>query len=321
MTSTRINLAAIGAFVLVALTSLIYVLAVLAGRTGSTDDYYTLYTNVAGLKYGSQVFYEGYLVGQVTSVTPMTEQARVQFRVGMAITAGWKIPEDSVARSGSSGLLAPQTISIAAGKSETALKPGALITPGLSVDLFSTVTGAAGSFDRLASGGLMPLFENLDRQITAVGGLLDGDVRKLVGNANIVAAAAAQDLPLVLRNARNASSGLANVTQQLQSVLTPARIASLDRIIGNADLATASLARTSASLERLSGDGEEDLKVALRELRLTSESLSRHSESIAQNLDAASRNLQELSRKLKQNPGLLIRNTPGTDAIAPESGK
>jgi len=311
MTTTRVNLAAIGGFVLVALASLIYVIAVLAGRTGSTDDYYTQYGNVTGIKYGSQVFYEGYPVGQVTGITPMQQDNHVQFRVAMAVTEGWKIPEDSIAQSSSTGLLAPQIIAISAGKSTTVLKPGSLITPGQGQDLFATVSGAAGTVNKLANDALLPLFSNLNQQVTAVGGLLDGDVRKLIGNANIVAAAAAQDLPLVLRDARTASNGLATLTHQVQSVLTPERIASLDHIIGNTDKATASLARTSAALENLTGDSADDLRVAVRELRITTESLSRHAESISQNLDSATLNLQELSRKLKQNPGLLIRSSGG----------
>lgn len=314
MTSTRINLAVIGAFVLAGLVSLIWVIAVLAGRTGASDDYYTLYGNVTGLKYGSQVFYEGYPVGQVTAITPQQKDGRVQFRVSLSVTAGWKIPEDSVAQSNSAGLLAPQTIAIVAGKSATALKPGSLITPGQSADLFSTVAGAAGSVNRLTNQALLPLLSNLDRQITAVGALLDGDVRKLVGNANIVAASAAQELPLVLRDARNASNGLAVLSVRAQSLLTPEHIASLDRIIGNTDQATASLARASASLEKLSGDSGEDLHVTARELRLAAESLSRHSESITENLDTATRNLKELSRELRQNPGLLIRNSGADDS-------
>lgn len=314
MTSNRMNLAAIGAFVLIAVASLVYVLALLAGRTGSTDAYYTVYSNVTGIKFGSQVFYEGYAVGQVTGIKPMQQDGQVRFRVDLAVTEGWRIPEDSVAQSSSTGLLAPQVISIRAGKSPTMLSPGALIAPGQGLDLFSTVSGAAGSVNRLTNEALLPLFDNLNQQISAIGGLLNGDVRAFVGNANLISASVAKDLPLVLRDARTASSNVASLTQQLNQTLTPERIARLDRILGNADTTTASLAKTSAALEQLTGDSSEDLRVAVRELRYTSESLSRHAESISQNLDSATRNLQELSRRLKQNPGLLIRNSRSDEA-------
>lgn len=313
MISTRMNLAVVGAFVLAGLLTLVYVLAVLAGRTGSTESYYTVYSNVTGLKFGSQVFYEGYPIGQVTEIAPRPADGHMAFRVTLAVTAGWQIPEDSIARSSSSGLLAPQVISIAAGQSPTALKPGAMIAAGQGADLFSTVAGAAGSVNRLTNDSLLPMLQHLDQQIDTIGRLLDVDVRKLVGNANVVAAAAAQDVPLVLRDARTATRGLADLSTQAQGLLTPERVAGLGRIIDNADRASASLAKTTAALESVSSDSGEDLRVSLRELRLSSESLSRHADSIARNLDSTTRNLQELSQRLKQNPGLLIRGGGSED--------
>lgn len=308
MTGNRVNLAVIGGFVLAALVTLVIVLAVLAGRTGATDDYTTVYPNVTGLKYGSQVFYEGYPVGQVVEITPLHDRARVQFRVRLAIASGWKIPEDSRASTAAPGLLAPVTISIAAGSSSTLLKPGAEIPAGTSHDLMSTVAGAAGTVDRLANDGLLPLFGNVDKQVTAVGSLLDGDVRRLVNNANRVAEAAATTVPPLLADARAITEHLRAVSRQLDGAITPQRLAAIDRIIVNADRATTSLARSSQALEALSGDSGDDLRVAVRELRLTSESLARHADSITQNLDSASHNLKDLSRQLRANPGLLIRS-------------
>lgn len=319
MTSTRLNLAVIGGFVLLGLVSLIVSLAVLAGRTGAADDYSTVYGNVAGLKYGSQVFYEGYPVGQVTAITPLFDAGKVRFRVTLAISRGWQIPADSTASTAAAGLLAPMTIAIRAGSSATPLKPGDEIAAGQNRDLFATVAGAAGTVDKLANDALLPLFGNLDRQVTAVGGLLDDDVRKLVGNANRLAEAAAQTVPPLLADARAVTTNLARVSQQLDGAITAERLAAIDRIIANADQATASLARSSKALEALSGDSGDDLRIAVRELRLTSESLARHSDAITQNLDSAAHNLKDLSRQLRANPGLLLRSS-AADAEA-EGGR
>lgn len=316
MTSHRLNLALIGGFVLAALATLVIALAVLAGRTGATDDYSTVYPNVTGLKYGSQVFFEGYPVGQVVDIKPLHDEARVRFRVTMAIASGWKIPEDSRASTAAPGLLAPVTIVIAAGSSPNLLKPGAEIPAGTNRDLMSTVAGAAGTVDRLSREGLMPLFGNVDRQVTAVGALLDGDVRRLVNNANVVAEAAAKTVPPLLADARAVTDNLRAISQQLDGAVTPERMAAIDRIIRNADQATASLAKSSQALEALSGESGEDLRVTVRELRLTSESLARHSDAISQNLDSAAHNLKDLSRQLRANPGLLIRGGGAADADA-----
>ena len=311
MTSTRLNLAVIGGFVLLALVSLIVSLAVLAGRTGATDDYSTVYGNVAGLKYGSPVFYEGYPVGQVTGITPLFDAGKVRFRVSLAISRGWQIPADSTASTAAAGLLAPMTIAIKAGSSADRLKPGDEIAAGQNRDLFATVAGAAGTVDKLANEALLPLFGNLDRQVTAVGGLLDDDVRTLVGNANRVAEAAARTVPPLLADARTVTTHLARVSQQLDGAITAERLAAIDRIIANADQATASLAQSSKALEALSGDSGHDLRIAVREMRLTSESLARHSDAITQNLDSAAHNLKDLSRQLRANPSLLLRAPDG----------
>ncbi|WP_293367620.1 MlaD family protein [Nevskia sp.] len=307
MTSTRLNLAVIGGFVLLALVSLIVSLAVLAGRTGASDDYSVVYGNVAGLKYGSPVLYEGYPVGQVTAIKPLFDAGKVRFRVTLAIARGWKIPTDSVASTTAGGLLAPMTIAIKAGSSATLLNPGDEIAAGSNRDLFATVAGAASTVDKLANEALLPLFGNLDRQVTAVGTLLDDDVRKLVGNANRIAEAAAQTMPPLLADARAVTANLARVSQQIDGAITPERLAAIDRIIANADQATASLAKSSKALEALSGDSGDDLRIAVRELRLTSESLARHSDAITQNLDSAAHNLKDLSRQLRANPSLLLR--------------
>ncbi|HEX4872007.1 MAG TPA: MlaD family protein, partial [Nevskiaceae bacterium] len=192
MTGNRSQLALVGAFVLALLVSLVFVLALLAGRTGETDRYHTVYSNVAGLKFGSQVLYEGYPVGQVERIEPIQEGNRTRFRVELSITRGWKIPEDSLARPTSSGVLAPQTVSITAGRSEQVLAPGAMIRPAQGADLLSTLSSAAGSFDELTDTGLLPLMENLNRQVTRFGELLDTQVQPLTRDAGVIVAATAE---------------------------------------------------------------------------------------------------------------------------------
>ena len=69
--------------------------AVLTGRTGAVDHYYTVYDNVTGVKFGTQVIYEGYPIGQVEQVTPEARAGRMEFRVDFTIKKDWRIPEDS----------------------------------------------------------------------------------------------------------------------------------------------------------------------------------------------------------------------------------
>ena len=98
MNTAKINYVAVGIFISVALVGMIVSMALLTGRTGSTDPYYSVYTNVTGVKFGTQVLYEGYPIGQVEDVVPIVQDGAMRFRVNYEVTEGWQIPDDSVAR-------------------------------------------------------------------------------------------------------------------------------------------------------------------------------------------------------------------------------
>ena len=55
------------------IVTFVIIISVLAGNTGDTDEYYTVYDNVGGVKLGTLVFYEGYQVGQVDEVVPAAD--------------------------------------------------------------------------------------------------------------------------------------------------------------------------------------------------------------------------------------------------------
>ena len=296
MTSFKINLTVVGVFVFAALVTLVVVLAVLAGRTGPTDSYYAEYANVAGLKFGSQVLFEGYPIGQVESVEPVETEGKARFRIELSVLRGWKIPADSLARSVAPGVLAPQTIAISAGKSATMLQPGATIRSGASASLADSFSSIAGNVDNLTDRSLVPLVDNLNRQVTLLGEILQNDIKPLAANANHLLQVTDQHWPNIMRNTDKVTTDLAGVSPQL------------DRLVANLDSTAKNLAQASASLQTLAKNSGDDLQVGLREFRFTMESFSQHAEPIAQNLDSAALNLQEFSRQIRQNPGLLLRS-------------
>lgn len=311
MTSMKVNLAAVGAFVLAALVTLVLSLAVLAGRTGPTDGYYTVYANVAGLKFGSQVVFEGYPVGQVERIKPVDDGGRVRFRIEMSVTRGWKIPDDSVATLESSGVLAPVIVAIAAGKSSRALEPGAMIPPGESGGWLASLSSVAGSVDQLTESALLPLVDNLNRQVTLLGEVLNNDLRPMAANANRIVAATAQHWPAIMANADRVSG-------QLDGLIDKDRVAAVDRLILNLDRAAQDLQQTTAALQSLTQTGGADLKTGAQEFRFVMESLSRNVESFSQNLNSTSLNLQDFSRQIRQNPGILLRAPePRNDPVPP----
>ena len=70
MKRDNINYLMVGSFVLAMGVALVVLLFAITGRSGPIDTYYVVYDNVAGLNFGTGVFFEGYRIGQVEAVTP-----------------------------------------------------------------------------------------------------------------------------------------------------------------------------------------------------------------------------------------------------------
>lgn len=312
------NFAMVGGFVLAAVVSLVVALALLAGRTGATDSYYTEYGNVSGLKFGTQVLFEGYPVGQVEDVEPHQENGRTAFRIELSVARGWKIPSDSIARPVASGVLAPQTISITAGKAATSLKPGDLIRPAPSQDLLSTISGAAGNLDQITDAGVLPLLDNLNRQVSALGDILEHEVRPIVKDLHTITAETARRWPDIARQANEASEHLATTSARIDALISPERVASVDRLISNADRTAQSLRSASERVDGLLDRSSEDLVEGIEDFRYVMATLSRHAEPIGQNLDLSARDVRDFARQIRQNPGVVLRRgVPPEDDIAP----
>ena len=124
MRTSKINYFIVGLFVIVMIVGLVVSVALLTGRTGATDGYHAYYSNVTGVKFGTQVVYEGYPIGQVIEVVPEEQDGRMRFRVNFDVVQGWRIPDDSIVEIAAPGLLAAVTLAVNAGESATALDPG-----------------------------------------------------------------------------------------------------------------------------------------------------------------------------------------------------
>ncbi len=314
MTRTQVNLAAVGGFVALGLVSLIVVLAVLAGRTGATDVYYTTFPNVAGLKFGALVQYEGYAIGQVEKLIPEPDAGRMQFRVELSVIEGWRIPSDSVASIAVSGLLAPASIAIKAGQSDAALQPGERIQPGVAAGLFAGISGVGEQVGKISDEGLLPVLRNLDRQLSRIGVLLDGDVGQAMRHIRSLAAQFDQAAPVVIADLQSFTADLSQTGSQLATVLTPQRLAELDQVLIEAANTAISLNSSAQRISQLVDEGGGDLDAAAKDLRYAMAAIAQRIDSFSHNLDAASRDLAEFSRQVRQDPSRVLRATrPGAE--------
>lgn len=307
MQDSRINYVVVGAFVTAMLVAFVAIISVLAGNTGDTDEYYTVYDNVGGVKLGTLVFYEGYQVGQVDEVVPMGEGAKVRFKVVMAVQEGWKIPEDSIARAQVSGLLSAIAIDIQGGKSGVILKPGAEIEGVEGTNIFATLADISSEFSDLSANTIKPLVASLNKYVNEFG------------------ATTMQHLPALLGNLENLSASLERSSGIVErDLLKPENREQFDAILVNLTQVSSDLKETSALLnksitninqvvESNSGNVDE----AMRNLRYTLDTFSRYVDDISQNVDSTARNMSEFSRAIRANPGLLLG---GSDPPDPPQG-
>ena len=85
MRDHRMNYVAVGVFVIAMLAALIGVVSMMMGRTGASDAYHVVLDNVADVKFGTQVRYEGYTIGQVEHIEPIAEGAQMRFRIDVSV--------------------------------------------------------------------------------------------------------------------------------------------------------------------------------------------------------------------------------------------
>ena len=300
MRNVRTNYAVVGAFVLAMTAALIVVVALLTGRTGATDSYVTTFPNVTGLKFGTKVSYEGFVVGQVEEITPLRDDGSTRFQLRLAIRQGWPIPADSVARITSAGLLAAVIVDIKGGSAAELIAPGGTIAGGGNANLFAMMSDVAGQVSDLSQTGLKPLLAMLNAEIgkaapqlfanlaTLSGDLAEktpritSDIERMTGtlSTQVVNEANAQRMTRTLDNVSQLTGGLEDSRRKLDSAIT-----TVDKVVaGNRDT----------------------LDATLKDLRYTLQTVAHSIDSVTYNLEGTTRNFNEFSRQLRDNPAVLI---------------
>ena len=335
MRSSKINYLLVGTFVLVMLAGLVVSISLLTGRTGATDAYHAYYSNVTGVKFGTQVVYEGYPIGQVETVTPEPTASGMRFRVDFGVIEGWKIPKDSTVRIAAPGLLAAVTLQISAGKSSETLAPGTLVTAVEGGDLFTVVASVAEKLGGLAEGSLGPLLENVNKGVLSINKMLEKDAaeavtdfKALVNDASLLVADVSRRIPVVIDNMELIAADVRSFSTELKTAATPANRKLVEDTLANLNKASQDAREAMVSGEKLVGslnamvtNNDGDLKRAIKDARYIVESVARRIDAINENMEGMSRNMLEFSRQIRQSPGLLLTSKPVTDEVQPGGPK
>lgn len=259
MKNDRINYIVVGTFVILMLTGIVLSVAMLTGRTGATDTYYTSYEDVTGLKFGSQVMYMGFPAGQVERISPELENGKLVFRLELALTErfkDWKVPSDSVARMKSSGLLSAMAIDIRAGQGQSFLQPNDHIQGEPATDIFAAISDTANSLKRLTDTRIEPMLTNLDEYIDAIGQILVNDGGATMRNLNVFSETLAARGPELIDEVVTLSASLKVTSDSLAEVLSAENADKLDRVVDN-------VLAASVSLALMSQEAREDIRELL----------------------------------------------------------
>ncbi len=322
----------VGVFVCAMLVAAVVAIALVTGRTGATDQYTVTFDNVAGVKFGTQVRYEGFPVGQVERIEPFATSGQQKFRVDISVRAGWIIPQDSLATIASSSLLAAKTIDIRAGTSTQSFPPGAEIASLPPTDIFATVSAVAADIGALNREGVRPLIDQVSAIIGSLGGTLERDLGALLGSLRSAADTIDTRAPGLADQVSALSQRLNESAAGLQRVMSPGNMDSVEQAIVSVELTTTNLAAMSEDLSRtvgtiddlvlavddMIGANRENVDKSVTDVQFALRALTQSLGSILYNLDGTSRNMNEFSRLIRQNPGMLLNSTP-RDEIAPAS--
>lgn len=316
MRRDSINYMVVGVFVLTLFALLLIILYQITGRTGPTDSYYVTYSNVEGIKYGTPVLFEGFQIGQVDSIEPVREGGGTEFKLTLAVTKGWQIPDDSVAEVVKSGLLSAVAIDIEGGQSQTPLMEGSFIRGKEATDIFTAVNEVAADIKSLSRESVRPLLDNLNKQVDSISGELKGLSRESIRPI------LDKQVRGLLEKLDESAAGLrrllgAENQNHINVILSNLNLASNDLrlVLGRIDETRVTLDRLLVNVDKLVDSNDDDVRTIVVDMKESLYAVSQHIDAIAHHMEGSSRNMQEFTRQLRENPGLLLRGSPPPDEV------
>ncbi len=309
MYNNRANYILVGCFVAAMIVAAVGSIAVLTGRTGPTDRYFVSLGNVADIKFGTQVRFEGFPVGQVERIEAGEQPGPGRFRIEISVKQGWRIPVDSVTRIGSSNFLGAKTLDIESGHAVETVALGGDIPSAAPSDMFTAMRGAASQLTSLSEGTVKPLL---------------GTLHSLVSTFN-------RDTPRITDELVTFTRRLNESLTPIQAILADENVQAIRRTIENTESTTQTIAGASqtiagasqdlalsmnrllnmtANLDALVDASDTDVEQTLKDLRYTLAAMARSVDTIVYNFDGTARNMNEFSRLIRNNPAVLLGSTP-----------
>lgn len=288
MKRDNVNYLLVGSFVLLMAAVLFYALYRITGHSAKGDIYYTHFANVAGIKAGTVVTYEGYEVGNVAQIKPVARDARTAYRVTLNLREPVRIPVDSQAMIATPGLLSAPLVEIKEGSARDLLAAGGDIAGSSGLNLMESVSALAADLGKLTETSIKPLLAQLNQNVTPT--LVD--LRSTVERINRAAG-------------------------RIDALFSADNVQHWNRVLHNADGASANALKLSADLAAVRSEVEELVKDSRGIVASSGKDLKdalRCVDATLYPLEAAGRNLNEFSRTIRENPAALIQSRSPSDS-------
>lgn len=303
MKRDNINYLAVGCFVLLMGAVLLYGLYRITGHSGKGDEYITHFSNVAGIKVGSVVTFEGYEVGNVASISPHSHEGRTRYRVVLNLHKPTRIATDSHAMIAAPGLLSAPLVEIREGKSSEVLAAGGEIRGIAGGNLMESVAALAGQLGEITETGVKPLLAQITRRVDTLGASME------------------KNLPPAMEDLRGTLSRLNATAARVEKLFSEDNQKRWQSVLGNADEATASALKLSREMQGVTREVSElvrDSRGLVSGSGRDLEAALRRADSVLYQLESAGRHLNEFSRQVRENPSALINSRPPAEASGDE---
>ncbi len=298
MKRDNVNYLLVGTFVLVMGIVLLYALYRITGQSAKGELYLTHFPNVAGIKNGTVVTFEGFEVGNVSAIEPEVKDNRTSYRVSLNIRKPVNLPADSWAIIASPGLLAAPLVEIKEGKSPELIAAGGEIPGRTNSTVMESVANLANEISRLTETSVKPLLAQISQRVETVGGSLE------------------ENLPGTLTDMRATMARLNSTVGRVETLFSPENQKNWSGLLKNGNEASGTVLKLSQEMQKVTAEVEGLVKDSRglvngsgKELQLS----LRRADALLYQLESAGRNLNEFSRTIRENPAALVNNRPPVD--------
>lgn len=299
MKRDNVNYLAVGSFVLLMAAVLLYALYRITGHSAQGDIFHTHFSNVAGIKTGSLVTFEGYEVGNVEAIEPQVKDNRTVYRLTLNLRKPVRLPADSRAVIATPGMLAAPLVEIKAGNSTELLAAGSDIASSSGGNVMDAVATLANDIGKLTETTLKPLLVKVGERVDTVGGSLE------------------KNLPAAMDDMRSTMARLNATAGRVETLFSPENQKNWSGLLKNSNEASADLLKLSRELhglhdqvQGLLNDSHEIVSSSGRDLQLS----LRRTDALLYQLESTGRNLNEFSRHIRENPATLVQGKAPADA-------